>query len=126
MYSGVLGGIVPDPALMVVPLDDHMVHRGHAVFDTAILAGGMLYQLHRHIERLLKSAEMARIPLPFPAAQLRQIVIDTAAASGRRDASVRYWLSAGPGGFRLAPGEGTGRSLYAGGFVGAFHPGSFY
>ncbi|HEX9444099.1 MAG TPA: aminotransferase class IV [Candidatus Binatia bacterium] len=126
MYSSVLGGIVTDPALMVVPLDDHMVHRGHAVFDTAILAGGMLYQLDRHIERLLKSAEMARIPLPFPAAQLRQIVIDTAAASGRRDASVRYWLSAGPGGFGLAPGECTGSSFYVIVFVAEFYPESFY
>ena len=32
VYSSVLGGIVTDPALMVLPLDDHMVHRGHAVF----------------------------------------------------------------------------------------------
>ena len=29
-YSSELGGIVTDPALMVVQLDDHMVHRGHA------------------------------------------------------------------------------------------------
>src|SRR5678815_1775914 len=26
MYSSVLGGIVTDPAFMVLPLDDHMVH----------------------------------------------------------------------------------------------------
>ena len=36
-YSSELGGIVTDPALMVVSVDDHLVHRGHAVFDTAIL-----------------------------------------------------------------------------------------
>ena len=47
MYSSVLGGIVNDPALMVLPLDDHMVHRGHGVFDTATLTHGMLYQLDR-------------------------------------------------------------------------------
>lgn len=29
-YSSELGGIVTDPALMVVQLDDHMLHRGHA------------------------------------------------------------------------------------------------
>ena len=29
-YSSELGGIVTDPALMVVQIDDHMVHRGHA------------------------------------------------------------------------------------------------
>ncbi|MGE5303417.1 MAG: aminodeoxychorismate lyase, partial [Alphaproteobacteria bacterium] len=45
MYSSLIGGIVTDPGLMVLPLDDHMVHRGHAVFDTATLTHGMLYQL---------------------------------------------------------------------------------
>jgi 4-amino-4-deoxychorismate lyase len=126
MYSSVLGGIVTDPALMVLPLDDHMVHRGHGVFDTAILANGMLYQLDQHLERLLRSAEMARIPLPFPRERLRQIVIDTAAASGRRDASVRYWLSAGPGGFGLTPGECMDSAFYVVIFGADFYPDSFY
>jgi 4-amino-4-deoxychorismate lyase len=126
MYSSILGGIVTDPALMVVPLDDHMVHRGHAVFDTAILADGMLYQLDQHLERLVCSAEMARIPLPFPPQRLRQIIIDTAAAGGRRDASVRYWLSAGPGGFGLAPTECVGSSFYVIVFQGEKYPDHFY
>jgi 4-amino-4-deoxychorismate lyase len=112
MYSSVLGGIVTDPALMVLRLDDHMVHRGHSVFDTATLIHGMLYQLDPHLDRLLRSAELARIPLPFPREHLRQIVLDTAAASGRRDGSVRYWLSAGPGGFALGPAECVGSSFY--------------
>src|ERR1700758_3358651 len=76
MYSSVLGGIVTDPALMVLPLDDHMVHRGHAVFDTATLTHGMLYQLDPHLDRLLRSAESARIPLPFSRGQLRYIILD--------------------------------------------------
>ncbi|HEY1267652.1 MAG TPA: aminotransferase class IV [Candidatus Binatia bacterium] len=126
MYSSVLGGIVTDPAFMVVPLDDHMVHRGHSVFDTAILAEGRLYQLDQHLQRFLRSAEMARIPLPFPLEKLRQIIIDTAAASGRRDASVRYWLSAGPGGFGLGPAECVGSSFYVIIFVAEFYPESFY
>ncbi len=29
-YSSVLGGIVTDPSLMQIPMDEHMVHRGHA------------------------------------------------------------------------------------------------
>jgi len=126
MYSSVMGGIVTDPALMVLPLDDHMVHRGHAVFDTAILANGMLYQLDQHLERFLRSAEMAHIPLPFPQEQLRQIILDTAATSGRRDGSVRYWLSAGPGGFGLAPTECIGSSFYVMIFAGLIYPESLY
>lgn len=126
MYSSVLGGIVTDPALMVVPLDDHMVHRGHAVFDTAVLADGMLYQLDQHLERFLRSAQMARIPPPFPLSKLRQIIIDTAAAGGRRDGSVRYWLSAGPGGFGLAPTECVGSSFYVVVFSADIYPASYY
>jgi 4-amino-4-deoxychorismate lyase len=126
MYSSILGGIVTDPALMVLPLDDHMVHRGHAVFDTAILANGLLYQLDQHLQRLVRSAKMARIPLPFPPEQLRQIVIDTAAAGAQRDASVRYWLSAGPGGFGLTPTEGIGSTFYVMVFQGENYPERFY
>lgn len=126
MYSSVLGGIVTDPALMVVPLDDHMVHRGHAVFDTATLTQGMLYQLDPHLDRLLHSAEAARIPLPFSKQQLRQIILDTAAASGQRDGSVRYWLSAGPGGFALGLAECIGSSFYVVVFKQEFYPESYY
>lgn len=126
MYSSILGGIVTDPALMVLPLDDHIVHRGHGVFDTATMANGKLYQLDLHLERLLRSAEMARIPLPFPCEKLRQIILETAAASGRRDGSVRYWLSAGPGGFGLGPAECVGSSFYVVIFGGEAYPASYY
>jgi len=126
MYSSVLGGIVTDPALMVLPLDDHMVHRGHAVFDTAALVNGQLYQLDPHLERFLRSAEMARIPLPYEPPQMRQIIIDTAAASGWRDASVRYWLSAGQGGFGLASTECVGSSFYVMIFRGQTSPDTYY
>jgi len=126
MYSSALGGIVTDPALMVLPLDDHMVHRGHSVFDTATLTGGMLYQLDPHLDRLLRSAELARVPLPFPREELRQIILDTAAASRQREGSVRYWLSAGPGGFGLGPAECVGTSFYVIVFNQELYPASYY
>lgn len=126
MYSSVLGGIVTDPALMVLPLDDHMVHRGHAVFDTAAIVNGQLYQLDPHLERFLRSAEMARIPLPYEPQEMRQIIIDTATASGWRDASVRYWLSAGQGGFGLSAAECVGSSFYVMIFRGQVSPESYY
>src|SRR5262245_54440717 len=126
MYSSVLGGIVTDPALMVLSLDDHMVHRGHAVFDTAMVVNGMMYQLDAHLERFLRSAEMARIPLPFPLERLRQIILETAAASGRQEASVRYWLSVGPGGFGLSSAECVGSTFYVMIFRGVSYPETVY
>jgi 4-amino-4-deoxychorismate lyase len=101
MYSSILGGIVNDPALMVLPLDDHMVHRGHGVFDTATLTHGMLYQLDAHLHRLLRSAQGARIPLPFPRDELRRIILDTAAASRQRDGSIPTGSPPVPAGMAL-------------------------
>lgn len=43
MYSSIFGGITTDPAAMVIPMDDHMVHRGHGVFDTAAIFDGLVY-----------------------------------------------------------------------------------
>lgn len=45
MYSSMFGGITVDPAMMMIPLDDHMVHRGHGVFDTAMILDGYELEL---------------------------------------------------------------------------------
>jgi 4-amino-4-deoxychorismate lyase len=63
-YSSQLGGIVTDPALMVLPFDDHIVHRGHGVFDTAAIVDGKIYDLEAHLDRFLRSAGLSRLPLP--------------------------------------------------------------
>src|SRR5215468_2999131 len=62
-YSSQLGGVVTDPALMVIPFDDHMVHRGHGIFDTAALVNGKIYDLEAHLDRFLRSAERSRLAL---------------------------------------------------------------
>src|SRR4029078_9824329 len=80
-YSSQLGGIVTDPALMVIPFDDHMVHRGHGVFDTAALVDGRIYDLEAHLDRFLGSAERSRLTLAGSRSQMRDIIIATAAAS---------------------------------------------
>jgi 4-amino-4-deoxychorismate lyase len=126
LYSSILGGIVTDPALMIIPFDDHMVHRGHAVFDTAAIVNGMMYQLEAHLNRFERSASMARIPLPFPRGQMREIILETAGASGQRDAAVRYWASVGPGGFGLAPSECVGSSFHVMIYAASKTPASTY
>src|SRR5438552_9956586 len=88
-YSSQLGGIVTDPALMVIPFDDHMVHRGHGIFDTAALVGGKIYDLEAHLDRFIRSARTSKIQLPARA-QMRDIIVRTTAASGRREGSIRY------------------------------------
>src|SRR5687768_18102659 len=60
-YSSQLQGIVTDPALMVLPFDDHMVHRGHGIFDTAGIVNGRIYDLDAHLDRFLKDRKSTRL-----------------------------------------------------------------
>ncbi|XP_057467474.1 LOW QUALITY PROTEIN: D-amino-acid transaminase, chloroplastic-like [Actinidia eriantha] len=113
MYSSVYGGITTDPAAMVIPMDDHMVHRGHGVFDTAAIMDGYLYELDQHLDRIIRSATMAKINIPFDRESIRRILIQTVSASKCRKGSLRYWLSAGPGDFQLSPSACHKPSLYA-------------
>lgn len=79
-YSSELQGITTDPGLMLVHMDDHLVHRGHAVFDTAVIVDGFLYQLPEHLQRFQASAESAGLLLPCSIDQIHRIVRETAAA----------------------------------------------
>ena len=121
-YSSQLGGIVTDPALMVIPFDDHMVHRGHGIFDTAGIVNGKIYDLEAHLDRFLKSAERSKLKLPASREEMRDIIIRTTAASGTRDGSIRYWLSSGPGSLELSPAAGAEPGFFVMIFPGLAYP----
>ena len=121
-YSSQLGGIVTDPALMVIPFDDHMVHRGHGIFDTAGIVNGRIYDLDAHLDRFLKSAERSKLKLPGTREEMRDIIIKTTAASGRRDGSIRYWLSSGTGSLDLTPVAGADPGFFVMIFPGLVYP----
>ena len=65
MYSSYHGGIITDPGLMALPVDDHMANRGHGMFDTGGFADGRFYRLEAHVERILRNAGRANIPHSF-------------------------------------------------------------
>jgi len=125
-YSSQLGGIVTDPALMVLPFDDHMVHRGHGIFDTAGLVAGRIYDLEAHLDRFLGSAERSRLKLAGSRAEMRDIIIRTTAASGVRDGAIRYWLSSGPGNLDLTPAAGATPGFFVIVFGGLAYPQRWY
>ena len=60
-YSSDLSAIITDPSLMLIPMDDHGFHRGHAVFDTCNVERGRAFGLTMHLDRLLNSATAARV-----------------------------------------------------------------
>ena len=121
-YSSQIGGIVTDPALMVIPFDDHMVHRGHGIFDTAGLIDGKIYDLEAHLDRFLLSAERSKLRISPSRAEMRDIIVETTAASGRRDGSIRYWLSSGPGSLELTPAAGSEPGFFVMVFAGLVYP----
>ncbi|XP_021899048.1 D-amino-acid transaminase, chloroplastic isoform X1 [Carica papaya] len=113
MYSNISGGITTEPSAMLIPMDDHMVHRGHGVFDTAAIMDGHLYELEQHLDRFLRSASLAKINPPFDRENIRRILIQTVSASKCKKGSLRYWLSAGPGDFQLSSTGCYQTALYA-------------
>jgi 4-amino-4-deoxychorismate lyase len=125
-YSSQLGGIVTDPALMVLPFDDHMVHRGHGIFDTAGLVNGRIYDLEAHLDRFLGSAERSRLKLAGSRSDMRDIIVQTAAVSGRREGAIRYWLSSGPGSLELSPAAGAEPGFFVMVFGGLQYPPRWY
>jgi len=125
-YSSQLGGAVTDPALMVIPFDDHMVHRGHGIFDTAGLVDGKIYDLEAHLDRFTRSAERSKLRLPGSREEMRDIIVRTTAASGRRDGAIRYWLSSGPGSLELSPAAGAEPGFFVMVFAGLSYPERWY
>ncbi|HEX2460825.1 MAG TPA: aminotransferase class IV, partial [Vicinamibacterales bacterium] len=125
-YSSQLGGVVTDPALMVIPFDDHIVHRGHGIFDTAAVVEGKIYDLEAHLDRFLRSAERSKLKLPASRAEMRDIIVRTTSASGRRDGSIRYWLSSGPGSLELTPAAGAEPGFFVMVFAGLSYPARWY
>ncbi|ABK18880.1 aminotransferase class IV [Syntrophobacter fumaroxidans] len=112
MYSSWYGGIITDPALMMVPVDDHMVHRGDGIFEAFKCVNWKVYGLHRHLARLERSAKASMLDLPMSRIQLEEIVLCTIAAASEPDSLVKLLVSRGPGGLSANPYECPARQVY--------------
>ncbi len=112
MYSSVFGGVVADPALMILPMDDHLVHRGDGIFEALECVNGYLYNLDAHLSRLQRSAQLISLDLPFDLGTIKQIIMETVAIVGVKDCIVRLFISRGLGGFGPNPTECHKSNLY--------------
>jgi len=125
-YSSQLGGVVTDPALMVLPFDDHMVHRGHGIFDTAAITHGQVYDLDAHLDRFMASAERSKLRLPGTRDDMREIILQTVAVAAKDEGSIRYWLSSGPGSLELTPAADAEPGFFVMVFPGLTYPERWY
>ncbi|MCL1887913.1 MAG: aminotransferase class IV [Kiritimatiellaeota bacterium] len=112
MYSSLLDAITTDGALMQVPLDDHVVHRGDGVFDTFKCVDGAAYNLDAHLARFMQSAAGIGLAWKNGVDDIRRLTLETLRAAGRNECSGRVMLSRGPGGFGVNPYESVAPALY--------------
>ena len=87
-----------------IPVTDRGFLVGDQVFDTLRTRAGLPFLLGEHMDRLRRSAEAARIPVPWSDAELSDIV--DALLPERPDPSewvLRFTLTRGDGGHGLVP-----------------------
>jgi len=112
MYSSVFGGVVTDPALMGVPVDDHIINRGDAIFEYFPVVKGCAYCFESHMARLKRSAEIISLQFPFDMDTLKKVVLETVGISGAKDCGIRMFVSRGMGDFACDPTTPKKSELY--------------
>ncbi len=119
-YEHRLGCVCRNPRLMLMPMDDHLAHRGDGVFETMKWEDGLLYQLDAHIDRLRRSTAGVYLAPPCAWDRLREIALEVACVADAPHGMLRIIVGRGPGGFGLDPAECPISSLYVVAY--AFHP----
>lgn len=111
-FSSWLGGITKDPSLMILPMDDHMVHRGDGVFEAMKAVDRKVFLLKEHLQRLSTSSQSIGIALPYSVSEIQEIILQTLRVADQPNALIRLFVSRGPGGFSPNPYDSVGSQLY--------------
>lgn len=111
-YEHRVGMICTDPSVMIMPWDDHLVHRGDGVFEAMKFVDGKLYQLDPHIERMKGSSASIYLEPPCSWDEIKELILEVCRAGGKKNGMLRVFLGRGPGGFGVYPSECPEASLY--------------
>lgn len=111
-YDHRMGAIFTNPRLMLIPLDDHLVHRGDGVFEALRFENGAIYQLDEHLSRLERSAGAIGLAAPVDRSELDSLVRQVCLASEAAEGNALVFVGRGPGGFTLDTRECPASSLY--------------
>ena len=111
-YSSWFGGITKNPQMMLLPIDDHMVHRGDGVFEAMKAHDRSVYLMDFHLQRLFKSAEKIALKSSFHMELIKEIVLETLRVANQNEATIRIFLSRGPGNFSVSPYDPVEAQLY--------------
>lgn len=111
-YSSWFGGITTNPQWMLLPIDDHMVHRGDGVFDAMKAINRSVYLMDEHLERLFASAAKIGLKSPVPLQEMKEIILATLRVANKDDAMIRVFISRGPGNFSVNPYDSIQPQIY--------------
>ncbi len=112
MYSSVVGGIIKDPTCMMVPVDDHIVHRGDGIFEALNCFDGKIFNLERHLARLMNSGILLEYNMPFTFEEMTAIIKATVLAGEHKECTVRLYVSRGQGSFGVSPYDCVKSNFY--------------
>lgn len=112
MYSSWVDGIVTEVELMMLPIDEHMVHRGDGIFEAITFHGDFFFEMDAHIDRLFRSADMIGLKINQDKDQIKKICNEVAKAADLPNGLIRIFVGRGPGDFSPNPYSTVGSQLY--------------
>ncbi len=107
MYSSYWDAYVDDPRLMLIPMEDHLVHRGDGVFEAFKVVGGKIYLMKDHLDRLELSAKALSLSWPFSRERVEKTLQEMVALKKIESGGLRIFLSRGVGLFSANPYDST-------------------
>jgi len=96
----------------MIPIDDHLVHRGDGAFDVMRCVRGKIYQMEEHLRRLERSARAISLDFPPDYDLIREVIKSLTLMGGERDCLIRVILSRGPGSFSTNPFDCPSSQIY--------------
>lgn len=111
-YDSRVNAICRDGKMMLLPLDDHLCHRGDGLFESINYRDNKIFGLEAHLDRMRSGAKLIDLAPPFSFDDIRGLILEVAKAGQSPHGDLRVFLSRGPGGFGVHPGECPASSLY--------------
>lgn len=117
LYSSLYSGIVKSPEAMVIPLDDHMVHRGDGIFEALRFYKSddgqfIIFDLKGHLDRLFRSADLISLKMNWSFAEISQYCEAVVQHSGLDSGMLRIFVSRGFGDFSPNPYSTQGSHIF--------------
>jgi len=86
---------------------------GWGVFSTIKIIDGVLFAFERHWARMRKDADLLRVPFPWSAAELEEILLSLVTANGDLNATMRVLVSRNKGTMWVGPAVESDAELVA-------------